>query len=481
MYRTGYSSSWLIATIIVFSSTTKAHVNEFLHQDSKQLENLALAVSKVVDKDFTTGVKTMNLILPEHSVNSKLKDFSENLLSKSFPSLKAVYRQESSTKLTTIVGRRKRYVIIAIEHFEHFSEIYSKMLPRYFRFSGLYLIVLLQGAFVEIQEIFGLLWKLQIYNANVMFADELGTVFVQTFMPFKSFNCSDTSPKLLDKFVGGKFLKGTRNFFPEKMKNLSNCPVRISVSNTTEPFVITRYSEHSGYNISGLDVSLIDTLSASMNFKVNYSFIGDVGHLLENGTGIGPLKALMDDKADISVSGWLVKASRAKFFDSSSTYTSGEIKFLVPPVGDLTALEKLIFPFSPSSWIMISSCFLIGMLLIFTVKRKANELQNFVFGKGVKSPFFNLYIAFIGGNQKILPRRNFARYLLMMFLMYSLVIRTLYQGSYYQLMQSSKQFDEIETIDEMIRKNFKFFVPEGIADLFQGNEEMTKRFKFDQV
>lgn len=221
---------------------------------------------------------------------------------------------------------------------------------------------------------------------------------------------------------------------------------------------------------------MIDTLSKAINFKINYTFIGDVGYIFDNGSGQGPLKALMDNKADFSVSGWYIKQNRLKFFEPTSTYISGEIKFVIPPAGQLGTFEKLVFPFTPPSWILVSSCFSIALLLIFTIKRRSYSVQSFVFGTGVRRNYMNLYIGCIGGTQQILPKRNFARFLLMVFLMYSLVIRTLYQGSYYQLVQSSKQYGEVKSIDEMVQKGFTFYIALGIVDLFQGHQALSKRF-----
>lgn len=436
--------------------------------------SLALAVSEVVDKDFSTGVKTTNLITPDRQ-NYKIA--SESLLTLNFATIKTAFRQDSASKLSTIYGRRKRYVILAIENFEQFLEIHSRMFPTFFRFSGLYLVVLVNGAIREIQEIFKFLWRIQVYNVNIMF-DVNGTILIETFMPFKATNCNDTSPVLIDTFKNGKFLHNQKKLFPDKMKNLQNCPIRVSLSNSSEPFIIVKYLEDGSHHISGHDYDLIVSLSKALNFKINVTFIGDVGHVFENGSAKGPLKVLMDGDADFSVSGWYIKQNRLKFFDATNTYISGEIKFVIPPKRDLSAIEKLVFPFTPPSWIMVSTCLLVGLLLIFTVKRRSKSIQSFIFGAGIKKNYLNMYIAFIGGTQQILPKTNFARYLLMLFLMYSLVIRTLYQGSYYQLMQSGKHHNVVSSIDEMIQKNFIFYIAVGIVDLFQGHEALSKRFWF---
>lgn len=205
-------------------------------------------------------------------------------------------------------------------------------------------------------------------------------------------------------------------------------------------------------------------LSSTLNFRIIYTFIGPVGYLFENGTAEGPLRALLDNKADISV--W--------HFDSTIPYAGGPFIFLVPPGREFTAIEKITFPFS-SLWILIASSLLVGFIVIFTIKRKALQVQNFVFGSAIRSPYLNLITGFIGGFQNTLPARKFSRFLLVIFLLYSLVIRSLYQGTFFVNMQSNEQQKQVQSVNEMISKNFIFYAPENFADLFRGIEIMKDR------
>lgn len=100
-----------------------------------------------------------------------------------------------------------------------------------------------------------------------------------------------------------------------------------------------------------------------------------------------------------------------------------------------TSLEKLILPFDVSTWIVTGLFFSVGFITIIFIKHRTNILwQYVVFGPNVRSPSFNMIIAFFGQDQTILPRRSFARYLLMMFVMLCLVIRTGYQGVQFELL-----------------------------------------------
>jgi Bacterial extracellular solute-binding proteins, family 3 len=300
---------------------------------------------------------------------------------------------------------------------------------------------------------------------------------VQTFMPFNAQNCDDTTPITINKFKDGKFTNRIEHFFPKKLKKLHNCPVQVGVTILSEPFSIANKLPNGSYKFTGQDINLIETLSEKLNFKINYTYLKDVGFIDQNGTAGGSFKALLDKQVYLLISGWQLRVHRLKFFDASVSYNTEKIIFIVPPGSDLTSFEHLIFPFEFSLWISILSCFLIGLFVIFLMNSRSKVVQNFVFGTGVRNPYLNMFIAFIGGSQNKLPGRNFARFLLMMFLMYSLIIRTIYQASFYQLLKSNKRHREVQSVDEMIEKDFKIYSFSSYLELFETTEGLKKRFE----
>jgi hypothetical protein len=62
--------------------------------------------------------------------------------------------------------------------------------------------------------------------------------------------------------------------------------------------------------------------------------------------------------------------------------------------------------------------------------------------------------------------------------MKTLVIRTLYQGAFFKLLQEQKRHAGVETVDEMIGKNFSFYVSIGNADAFVEMELLRSRLEF---
>lgn len=264
------------------------------------------------------------------------------------------------------------------------------------------------------------------------------------------------------------------------MKNLHKCSVKVSISNEQAPYVIVKSLPNGSYALSGGEISLLTALSNSLNFTLDFASIGPEGYFYANGTAAGPMKALLDGVVDISVSNWWLKEHRSKFFDYTNPFTTDPVILLVPPGRDFNAFEKIVLPFSFSLWLLIFLCFLVGFSIILTIKLRFTTAQSFFFGEGVKNPYLNMFNGLLGGTQKIVPKRNFARFILMMFLIYALVIRSLYQGSFYMLIKSNMRHDVVQTINEMIEKDFKFYTYVGNFDVFSGTEYIKSRLSLFQ-
>jgi hypothetical protein len=305
--------------------------------------------------------------------------------------------------------------------------------------------------------------------------DAENDVYVETFYPFKTGNCNDTKPILINKFSEGKFNKNL-NFYPNKMKSLFNCPIRTLVWPST-PVFINKKSQNGTISHWGRDFSVIKALSESLNFKIDFSFGGEEKNVSLDKSYEKFFAKLTNNESDLSFSNYFLTEKRVKDFGVSVLYLVNEIIGIIPPGMEWNALEMLIYPFQLNFWCCVICCGLCGLLVIFVASKKSKIVQDFVFGRNVRNPSLNMFIGFIGGSQTILPARNFARFLLMLFLMYSLVIRTIYQGSYFNSLQSEDRHTHkgVQSVDEMLKQNFTFYSSYGILESLKDIEWLKNR------
>ena len=144
-----------------------------------------------------------------------------------------------------------------------------------------------------------------------------------------------------------------------------------------------------------------------------------------------------------------------------------------PMEGELTSFEKLFSPLALVTWMLLIAYLTIGVVSIFIIRFLSNKIQNFVIGEKVKYPYLNMLIGIVGQSQNRMPGNNFARFLLMNFLLFTLVMRTAYQGEMYEVMQSDIKYSEPKTIYEMFRRGYKFHVLDFISDIIYDISKFT--------
>lgn len=466
--------AYLISLCTLLQPIESLNFDKFKIKSTRN-SSLARALNEIVLKAITVDIPTVNVMSPNSLHSFKLRNFKDDFLTSQPNSSGVLFRLEDAGEVRALLNMKRRNNILLVETFEAFTEMFSKVSIKTHVVVGFYAVVLINGELHQASDIFAMFWRLHMFHVIVIFEDRFGSVQVETFVPFNYNKCDDATPVRINQFKDGKFTNAIKNMFSNKMKNLHKCPVRVATSNESEPFVIVKTFKNGTRQLKGRDIALIESLAESLNFTIKYTFIGPEGYFFENGSADGPLKAVIDGVADLAVADLWLKGHRLLLLNSTVPYFVAHLIFVVPPGRSYTTYEKLVYPFSKSFWIAIFSCFVFAVLVIFFVKKSSLRIQNFVFGFGIQHPYLNMFTGFIGGTQKILPKSNFARYLLMMLLIYSLVIRAVYQGSFYHLLQSNERHKEVETIDEMIANDFTFYIFDYTFDLFKNTEKIASR------
>ncbi|KAG5681337.1 hypothetical protein PVAND_010782 [Polypedilum vanderplanki] len=370
-----------------------------------------------------------------------------------------------------ISQRNRLFNVFIVDNFKSFNRIYSRISSDTFVIDGLYLIIFIENiSMSDIEQATRLLWDLFIYNVNFLLKDS-GEINLITFMPFtKEMNCGNTRPKIINQYVNGSFWSEVQ-YYPEKLTNLFQCPVKVVTFNAP-PMMMIKYSDDS-FQLYGVDGEMMTALAKELNFKIDVHHISDLirwGSLV-NGTSTGAMRMVINNEVDLTVGMYTITYQRSKLMTSSEFYYSVPFILIVPPGSTLTSLEKLFRPFQLHVWILLLLIFVIAFITVIIIRFQSKSVQDFVFGKNNRSPILNILNGFLGSTQTILPKRNFARYLLITYLLFCLVKRSLYQGALFQFLQKDEQKSEIQSIDELVEKGFKVY-------MLPSSLEHTQNMKF---
>lgn len=469
--------TWLLEVLWLSPLLVKIYCRLQAVSTESDLEETANGVNKIMQITFHSYSELVSVISLGGVNQFLLNDFKSHLLKRAFHTKAFSIQQEDVENIPARTRHQKRSVLVLIEKSNDFEEIYSKMEAQIL--NGHCIIVCLNKlSTLELEKIFKCLWKNQVYNVATVTRDNQ-ELKLHTFMPFSKFSCGSTKPTFVNSYRDGKFLYEARGLFPEKMKNLHGCPIRVSVSNESKPFVSVTYFPNGTQTLKGSEITNLEALADTLNFELNYTGIGGEQFMYNNGSlKSGSLKYMHDDLADMSAAQWWLSFPRLQYFDSTISYYSESAVFSIPPGHELSSVQKLVYPFSLTVWILIVLVFLIGYLVIKFVNSKEQNVQTLVYGENVRHPVLNLVVGFMGGSQTKIPQNSFARQLLMIFLLYSLVIRTLYLGSFVQFLSLSIRHQEVQSIDEMIDQKFTFYFEEGYSQFFKIPDAMVTRTVF---
>lgn len=440
--------------------------------ESSLIKSLLYATSEIIKMNFRDKLENLNIIFFEATIESgyellkviRLKNGADFSI-----------RFESYKNIKTTARRKKKCNLVLLDGIESFELLNKKIIPEVFHFQGFYLFILVNGTFDEVEIIFTTLWEKNIFNVDVIYEDG-DSVKVVTFMPFDGAVCGDTSPKLVEVFRNGSFSENADSLFPNKFSNLLNCSIHVATYE--DHFTVMRKQSNDGTEeLSGIDVDLLNEVSKELNFQTKIKFFNGSaawGKIFENGTATGALGAVVNRKAQIAIGRYYLDLTRRKFADSSVVYFSFPEAFVISPGMLYSDFEKLFQPFDTTVWICIVAILVIAFLVIFVVNVRFKMLQIIIYGEDVLHPTTNLLLAILGSSQPKLPKRHSSRFLLMVFLVFCLVLRSAYQGSLYKFLQSEKRHKSVETIDEMIEQKFDIFMY-PFLDLLKSHPSLASR------
>lgn len=441
----------------------------FLTERTKPVsDNLIDAINGIIENVYLKQFTTVNIITAvENPRDFFFLNFIDALMKKNKGF--CIYRLDNYTNIQSIIYRLKIYNIILIDSYESFQILVKNITPENFNFRGFYLLVFVNGFISQIDNIFGAMWKKSIMNVNAIYEGK-HSVNLDTFLPFTQTTCGGSNQIGWDTFNADtkSFNKPWEEIFPDKLINMFNCEVRLVTFDRCPASCVE--DKNGELTVTGFDIGIIETIEERMNFNLKKTILPGAeqwGTVFANGSTTGAIKMILNNESDIAIGNFLLRSSRTNLMDPSMVYFSLAVVFAIPQGERLTPLKTLLRPFEFVVWIMLSITLAVGLLVIVTLNYKLKTLRAFVYGTGIKTPVINMMVAVFGGAQTKLPRRNFARFILMLFLMFCLIQRNAYQGSLYLFLKSDGRQKEVQSITEMVDKGFDFYMFESYVDIIQ--------------
>lgn len=412
-----------------------------------------------VEASFASACfKSFNTSNPKHGwalnfvklLDSKFNSEADEIItmvSSKIITFKCMIQDFSQTGVTFKTKEAKNIMIF--ETFSSFKRFKVQFDPGDFHHQPFILVALIHHQNGNISEIFDFFWKFSISNVNVMRRNDKGDIDLLTFYPKNNKSCDDVTPVKINAFneTADKWINTFS--FPEKFKNFHRCPIRVAVN-----------------EIYGFEFDVFKEIGRQLNYSIKIMNISNaVGKIYPNGSAIGGSKEILDGNLDFIIKLVALDESRTKYFSFVNSFFEDWFIIVVPPPPELTPLVKLLYPFQAQTWLALMIFLVTSLSSIFALKHSKFN-YNFVIGLNVQHPYLNIIVAFIGQSQRALPKGFFARYVMSCFLLFSLVVRSMYVGKLYSTMKSTIHMKGFTMIEEFYDEGYKFYVHDGIAHKF---------------
>lgn len=272
--------------------------------------------------------------------------------------------------------------------------------------------------------------------------EENDSVRLMTFVRYTENKCNELQLVEINKFDGKTKTWKSSEFFIEKYRNFHGCQVTFDTFNQPPALMVDQFGA------SGYLADALLAISGHLNFKA------DLNPVHENRKSFNSDCKIFQASYHYALS---VSITQPSFFQDHYIAVSPERKY--------TDYEKFFLPFDIETWELIFSVFGIAFGTIFLLRFVKPQIRNFIIGSNVTTPSLNVAAIFFGIHRLNLPRRNFARYLAMIFILYSLIIRRAWQGKNFELLQKDIELPGAQSIDELIKLNYTLVVTDDGYEL----------------
>jgi hypothetical protein len=422
-------------------------------------ESIVKLAVDLIDDFYMKETLTLNFVSAVDSDDSRYN--TEDIVEEIIPELKenitALYEDFRNLERK---AQKRVFNIFLVDSYESFREIYVRMTPETFDYQGFYLIVFTihRGTQrYEMHKMFDDLWANYVINVNIVLKSNPKECHMFTYFPFTANYCEKVFPVLLNTFISDKgFIRNVAHF-PNKMSNMFECPITAATFELP-PYVIFR-EKNGNLGVWGIEGALMKTLAQRMRFTLNYDIQDENywGTLDDDGRSTGAIASVMRKEVNLTFGFFVSTPLRNMFMAPSHSYYTTKLVWVIGSGEPLNQFDRFYKPFSTAIWICLAFVFFVAVIAILIIRCQSRKVRNFVFGTGINHPLLNMFNVFIGGSMTKLPKRNFARTLLGLYLIYTFVIRNAYTGAMFRFLRSDLRTNEVKSFNEMIERDFSFF------------------------
>uniref|UniRef100_A0A182MZR6 Ionotropic glutamate receptor L-glutamate and glycine-binding domain-containing protein n=1 Tax=Anopheles dirus TaxID=7168 RepID=A0A182MZR6_9DIPT len=386
-----------------------------------------------------------------------------------------------TVSFATAGGVLRTRAILLGENVEAFERLLDGFSTSRHDYSGRYLLVLTGSGEIQWRRLFEALWRRHIVHVNVLVTRN-GTVDAYTYRPYSPQHCGHPVLSLVASYANGS--DGTRrNLYPaRRLTSLYNCTLQVGTFEA-KPYTFLERKVDGYVELGGFEGDLLRLVAHRLQFRVNVTESPNQlqwGSIGPPGNSTGTMKLVQDELVDLVIACMAVDVIRNVYLKPGWAHYTSRVLFAVPQGRPYTGFEKLFRPFRVDVWAALGTVLVgvVAVVVALSCGRRARALRAFVYGPLVSMPLLGALYLLWGGVARHVPRRNFARSLFVIWLLFTFVLRTLYQGSLYLYLQRSATYPPLATLDDIKRSTLHYHMVNIAMRFFVDRPEIGPRARF---
>lgn len=358
-------------------------------------------------------------------------------------------------------------------------------------------------------------WRMHLVNIVALTSNPRGEITAYTFYPYVAGHCDEPISVEIAHISNATSLKQQAFdhdlWFPAKLASMNECPMYVAtvlrppymlVAETPDPIFIDGHRFDDGRSLlhEGLEGRLLHELSRRMGFTVMLNLADGRGVELRNGSMDGMMgrvwilyclleqpviisdqvmsvvflnQQIADGVVNLSIGMMGQSVFNNRKFRTSISYYEEAVLYALPPGRDYTALEKLLLPFRASLWLACGFSFVVATLMLWTLGWIPRCTKS-------TAPILEMFSVFAGGGYSETGRRVRGpdQYWLLLWLFVTLVLRTIYQGYMFMIMQTNAQVMPPNTLADLLAEGYFFLMDNESIFFFSSFAVLQNRLAF---
>lgn len=307
--------------------------------------------------------------------------------------------------------------------------------------------------------------KMDILDMNIAIYAANQQIEIYTYYPYQEDACDQINLKQINRFfMANKSMEFERDLFEPKLKDLQQCPLVLAAFMDQIPqFYFYLYIKETAEEaeLAGLEGRLLRLICDRMNTRVTLMEPTDGeywGEIDENGSATGIIGMMRNRTADFAIGLFLQASEYYEYYDFSTSYFQTWFCFTTPPGRDFTAVQRFVAPLQLTVWmgILMSCIFMLFLSALLHLLSLREEMKT-----KVRSFTLNeLARIFLGMNIMQMPTHSVIKIVFIGTMFGSLIVRSIYQSSLLKFLTTSRRFQPIETMDDIVSANLHLYLME---------------------